>query len=110
MEKPEERSSDMYLEAQEYSFPFSFILPTNLPTSFEHNHGRIRYTITGTIDIPWSTNKNSSRVFTVLNNLDLNEMPSLRHPVEVNDSKTLCCGPCRSGPIFAEFSLKKSKH
>ena len=46
-------NQDLYLEAGDYSFPFSFTLPPNLPSSFEVWHGHIRYRITATIDVPW---------------------------------------------------------
>ena len=46
-------NDDLYLEVGDHSFPFRVILPMNLPTSFEHHIGRIRYSIEGIIDIPW---------------------------------------------------------
>lgn len=49
------------MEVGDYSYPFSVVLPPNLPTSFEHNIGRIRYSIRGTIDIPWYTVNNFLR-------------------------------------------------
>ena len=45
--------NDLYLEVGDYSYPFQFILPINLPSSFEHFIGKTRYTVEGTIDIPW---------------------------------------------------------
>lgn len=44
---------DLYLEAGNVSYPFQYLLPYNLPTSFEHDVGRVRYEIDATIDIPW---------------------------------------------------------
>lgn len=46
-------SSDLFLEVGNVSYPFEFILPNNLPTSFEYSHATTRYTLTGNIDIPW---------------------------------------------------------
>ena len=46
-------NQDAYLEVGEFSFPFQFALPPSMPTSFEHSIGRTRYSINGTIDIPW---------------------------------------------------------
>lgn len=51
MKKDPER--DLFIEAKSYTFPFEFKLPENLPTSFEHLNGRIRYSIKATVDIPW---------------------------------------------------------
>ena len=47
------QGNDLYLEVGDYSYPFQFTLPINLPSSFEHQIGKTRYTIEGTIDIPW---------------------------------------------------------
>ena len=44
---------DLYLEAGIHNLPFNIILPTQLPTSFEHQFGQIRYSVRATIDIPW---------------------------------------------------------
>ena len=46
-------SDDLYLTVGDHSYPFSIILPSNLPTSFEHSIGYIRYYLYATIDIPW---------------------------------------------------------
>ena len=45
--------SDLYIESGETNYPFELQLPNNLPTSFQHQFGRIRYHARGTIDIPW---------------------------------------------------------
>jgi sporulation-control protein spo0M len=47
-------NDDVYLEpGQDYTYPFNVNLPVNLPMSFEHKVGQIRYSINGTINIPW---------------------------------------------------------
>lgn len=44
---------ELYIEVGTYTYPFMLELPENLPTSFEHSNGFIRYSIIGNIDIPW---------------------------------------------------------
>ncbi|CAF0761104.1 unnamed protein product [Brachionus calyciflorus] len=100
-------NSDLFLDPDEYTFPFFIELPNNLPTSFEHEVGQIRYTLSAKIEIPWAFNKNTKKSFTVLGQYDLNENPSLRLGLGVSDQKYLCCWPCRSDPIIANFSLMK---
>uniref|UniRef100_H2Y4Z2 Arrestin C-terminal-like domain-containing protein n=1 Tax=Ciona savignyi TaxID=51511 RepID=H2Y4Z2_CIOSA len=39
--------------------------------------------------------------------LDLNLIPSARHPATVNDSKTLCCLCCASAPITAQVHIDR---
>ena len=99
--------SDLYLEAGDYSYPFDIVLPPNLPTSFEHTVGQVRYSLYGTIDIPWAFDKHTTRSFTVVSHLDLNSNPSLRQGYGVSDQKVLCCGPCKSEPIIANFNILK---
>ena len=46
-------SGDLWLEVGEYTYPFQIMLPPMAPTSFEHSIGHVRYSIYGTLDIPW---------------------------------------------------------
>ena len=45
--------NDLYLECGDYNYPFQIQLPPNLPPSFQHQIGKIRYYVKVTIDIPW---------------------------------------------------------
>lgn len=45
-------NEDLYLETGDYSFPFEFILPKNLPSSFQHDLGKIKYSLKGVIETP----------------------------------------------------------
>ncbi|CAF0904985.1 unnamed protein product [Brachionus calyciflorus] len=101
-------NSDLYLEIGDYSYPFDIVLPPNLPTSFEHTVGQVRYSLYGTVDIPWAFDKHTTRSFTVVSHLDLNANPALRQGFGVSDEKVLCCGPCKSDPIIANFNILKS--
>ena len=101
--------SELYLESDLINYPFKFILNLSyLPTSFEHREAHIRYWVKATIEIPWSINKEAIRFFTVINPLDLNLLPDLRLPHGVSDTKTICCGPCKSDPVIIEFNTNKS--
>ena len=46
-------NDDLSLPVGDHSYPFSISLPSNLPTSFEHPIGYIRYSLNASIDIPW---------------------------------------------------------
>jgi hypothetical protein len=101
-------NQDLYIEVGDYSYPFQIMLPSHLPTSFEHSIGRVRYSIYATVDIPWAVDKHSQRSFSVINHLDLNSNPSLKTPYGVTDTKILCCGFCKSDPITATLGIMKS--
>ncbi len=51
--------------------------------------------------------KHTTKSFTVINNYDLNLYPALRQPYGASAEKILCCGPCASLPILANFSISK---
>ena len=107
LEKSEE-AAEYFLELGEYSFPFKFSLPLNIPSSFEYENARVRYSLNATIDMP-PDQKHVSRIFTIVNHFDLNSLPNLRQPVETSDSKTVkCFGPFSSGTVTGELNVKKS--
>jgi hypothetical protein len=65
------------MQPGEYSFQFSYQLPANIPTSFENDHGHVRYTAKAVIDRPWKFDHETKAGFTVIYILDLNADPSL---------------------------------
>jgi len=86
-------------------------LPPNIPTSFEHENGQIRYSISATIDIPWAFDKHTVRSFTVLSVSDLNLLdPILKQSYGVSGSKVFCCWCCASEPVMARFDVLKCLH
>ena len=98
---------DFFMEAGEYIYPFEFVLPAHLPTSLEHEHGKIHYSVRGTIDMPWSIGKHTEKSFKVLKSLNLNELgPSIRQPVEAKCTKNLLFS--FGGPIIVHFRIEKS--
>ncbi|CAF0905004.1 unnamed protein product [Brachionus calyciflorus] len=106
------QNDELYIEAGYYSYPFNILLPSNLPTSFEHRIGNIRYSLVATIDIPWAFDVHSVRSFSVLSHFDLNSMQALRQPMGVSGMKQFCCGPCKSDPVIISrpsFSVSISK-
>lgn len=81
-------------------YNFTCELPQHLPTSFEGNYGKIRYLVCATLDRPWKFNQTCKVAFTVLKPVDLNQDPSAGQPKRVELSKTFCCWPCRTRPLF----------
>ncbi|XP_061172553.1 arrestin domain-containing protein 3-like [Saccostrea echinata] len=91
----------------QHTFPFSFVLPPNLPSSFEGSTGHVRYIIKGTIDRPWRFDDHTVRAFSVLCALDLNQLPLASQGAEATDSKNLCCLCCKSGPIVGTLKVNR---
>ncbi|XP_056022792.1 arrestin domain-containing protein 3-like [Ostrea edulis] len=98
---------EQILHPGQHAFPFSFVLPPSLPSSFEGGIGHVRYTIKGTIDRPWRFDDHTVLAFTVLSALDLNQQPLATHGAEATDSKNLCCLCCKSGPITGTIKVNR---
>ncbi|KAM3873827.1 arrestin domain-containing protein 1b [Diretmus argenteus] len=66
------------LSAGEHSFPFQFLIPASVPTSFEGPFGKIVYRVRAAIDTPrFSKDYKAQRPFYLLNLLNLNEVPGI---------------------------------
>ncbi|CAK8692197.1 unnamed protein product [Clavelina lepadiformis] len=102
-------SNSNSLNAGQHVFPIQFQLPINLPSSFEAHTGHVRYSVEGKIRRSGIfSNYRTMTVFTVLDYLDLNEIPNAQIPVGAHDSKHLCCCCCRSGPVEADLQIDKA--
>lgn len=69
---------EITLEPGEHTYPFTTHLPPNLPSSFEGEHGFIRYTVKGIVDRPWKFDQDVKMAFTVISPLDLNQDPTIK--------------------------------
>ncbi|WAR01022.1 ARRD3-like protein [Mya arenaria] len=80
-----------HLQAGHHTYPFSFLLPPNLPSSYESHIGNVRYSLKAKIDKPWKFDHKTQKMFTVVSMLDLNQQPS-----------------ATSGPIHALFRVDRA--
>ena len=79
-----------------HTFPFSLILPPNLPSSFEGQHGHVRYVVEAKIDRSgiFSFNKRKKHFITINSIVDLNQIQGAETSQTNSNSKTfglLCC-------------------
>lgn len=87
-------------------YNFSSPIPTQVPTSFEGEFGKIRYTVQAILDRPWKFNQTSTVAFTVLKPLDLNQhLLTLKKRREEKLTKTFCCWPCTSNPLYVGVNI-----
>lgn len=66
---------EIELPPAQLAYPFNIQLPMNLPSSFEHEYGYVRYTIKAIFDRPWKFDHEVKSAFTVLSAFDLNRRP-----------------------------------
>lgn len=111
------------LQPGRHNYNFEFPLPDSLPPSFEGDYGRIRYVLQvklntdktkrglNATEMFMESNENedptTERVFLVMSNLDLDDFPLTKHPVEALDETafTLCCVPL--GAVTSLVSIPK---
>lgn len=91
-----------------YRYDFEYLLPPNIPASFEASYGEIRYYIEAKLDIPWAFDKEFIEEITVVRFNDLNLFPDLRNPIEEEEIRHFCCLFCQSGPLIMTVSLPHS--
>ncbi|XP_004207784.1 arrestin domain-containing protein 3 isoform X1 [Hydra vulgaris] len=97
-------------EAGRFFFPFNFILPPVLPSSFEGLHGHIRYKVYAEIDKPWKFNDKTTRAFSINELIDTN-LPNY-NSVQPNGSthKDVGCCCCAAGPLDLTASIDRSAY
>ncbi|XP_075210392.1 arrestin domain-containing protein 3-like [Lycorma delicatula] len=92
-------NSEIELPAGTHTYNFTASLPPTLPSSFEGEHGKVRYTATATLDRPWKFDQHTTAVFNVVSPIDLNYNLKAKEPVKQELEKSFCCCWCKSGPL-----------
>lgn len=54
-------------------FPFTHALRRDIPNSFEHNIGNVRYSIKAIFDRPWKFDHEVTKIFTIESPLELDQ-------------------------------------
>lgn len=101
-------SSEVEIPAGENVYPFQTTLPPRLPTSFDGEHGHVRYTIRAILDRPWKMDEEAKLFITVVTPVDLNFLGQVKEPVKREANKTFCCLCCKSGPLTLAGSIPYS--
>ncbi|GMR44376.1 hypothetical protein PMAYCL1PPCAC_14571 [Pristionchus mayeri] len=106
----QEDGKDRVLPAGHHEIPFSYTLPKSLPSSFEGDHGFVRYTCRAIAERPWDFDIVSRTAFTVVGIEDINSDPALCEPTCATESNQTVAALCwkASGSVQAELSLTKS--
>ncbi|XP_043270376.1 arrestin domain-containing protein 2-like [Venturia canescens] len=95
---------NVIIEAGYHTYPFSFLLPHNIPSSFECFGGSVRYTIKAIMDRPWKLNHQTRLVFTIEAPFDLNEVPAARSNMSEGGEEFFFGFPCL-GPGSMKYNF-----
>ncbi|CAH1780772.1 unnamed protein product [Owenia fusiformis] len=88
-------------------YEFMYPLAMSLASSFEGEHGYVRYMAQATLEMPDEPDLHIKKGFTVLSVLDLNEEKNVKDVALAEVSKTLCCLCCATGPITATIKIPR---
>ncbi|XP_037956702.1 arrestin domain-containing protein 3 [Teleopsis dalmanni] len=83
-------------------------IPEDSPSSCKGPFGYIAYSISLTIEKPWSFDEVFRKPIIVLQNLNLNHSPEFALPIRDESVKYFCNWPCKSGPICVQLILPYS--
>ncbi|ORZ37744.1 or S-antigen, N-terminal domain-domain-containing protein, partial [Catenaria anguillulae PL171] len=89
----------------QYAFPFSFQLPADAPSSYESDHGRIRYKLRAYLDRPWKSDWVTHTRFHVAGQLDPLVSTSFANTRTAEASKQVCCWIWNQGSLHARLDV-----
>uniref|UniRef100_A0A914I6J9 Arrestin C-terminal-like domain-containing protein n=1 Tax=Globodera rostochiensis TaxID=31243 RepID=A0A914I6J9_GLORO len=96
------------LHAGTHEIPFSYVLPKNLPNSFEGEFGFVRYTCRAVCESPWDFDTVCFLPFTVVGIEDLNcEAELLSLPLETRCSHSVGAFCVRLGSVSTELRIAR---
>ena len=103
-----QQSPDGKLPPGQYNWPFTFVIPASVPSSFEGKFGNIRYMLMGRIVT--GALKHNHDVMTVIPVQQLLQItdPRLLQPVRTEVQKTVGCLCCTSQPIVLTVAVPKT--
>ncbi|KAI4454691.1 arrestin domain containing protein [Holotrichia oblita] len=101
-----EENEDLILGSGKHVYPFKFILPTNIPSSYEGQYGYVRYTIKVILKKHYYGDE-TKMAFTVISPFDLNLQPNIKEINQISNEKDLKMAWWSIGPIY--YSLKTDK-
>ncbi|XP_076175389.1 arrestin domain-containing protein 3 isoform X2 [Ptiloglossa arizonensis] len=102
------KNSRVHIPVGYQRYTFQFQLPNNIPSSFEHRYGHVRYTVKAVLDRPWKFDQECKTAFTVVSILDLN---TERHKCLGIDDEAYknfytCC--CETGSVNVGVRIPSS--
>lgn len=98
--------ADWTIKSGRSIYPFQFILPLGLPSSFDGEHGSIEYSLDAVIGQSWAFDYKAHAKFPVVGVVDLNNEPTAQVPVVVKACKTFGV-IFQSGPLDVTLRIPR---
>ncbi|KAL3866420.1 hypothetical protein ACJMK2_043721, partial [Sinanodonta woodiana] len=107
VQKEQGQKEDIMFQKDVYIYPFSIQLPSGIPVSFEGLHGNVRYELEVIVVRSWAFSMSQIALFTVVSELNLNELPNISMPMTASKEDTVCSLWCTSGTIAATVTAER---
>ena len=96
------------LEAGKHNFSFSFVLPSNLPSSFEGQYGHVRYYIKAKLcGSGFCSLKKTLQSITIVSICDLNSIPGAEKSKTNSNTKTFGVLSLQSEPLSTTLTIPR---
>ncbi|CAD5125063.1 DgyrCDS13304 [Dimorphilus gyrociliatus] len=105
--KQGEKENEILVQSGTHKYPFRIQLPNVLPSTFLAEHGGIEYWARVKLERPWKHNHTVKKRITITSVVDLNSLPKMMTPVELNseEHQTVMC--CTLGQIVCSWYLER---
>ena len=81
--------SSTSIQAGETNFPFSFVLPRNIPGSFEGTYGKIEYKLEAKVEISWATDPKARQKIAIVTKQEMPNEQSVHANLDNNGARPL---------------------
>ncbi|XP_059473861.1 arrestin domain-containing protein 17-like isoform X2 [Neocloeon triangulifer] len=83
---------EMVVDGGQHRYPFNFNLPRDIPSSFEGEHGYVRYCLSAVVDRPWRSDLETTVPLNVVALVDLNNIdPPIAEPATASQAHMFSC-------------------
>eukprot|EP00794_Sanderia_malayensis_P020081 gene20081-22051_t len=89
-----------------FSYPFVFVVPQHLPTSFDGTYGHIKYGLEASIDRPCKFDHDIKQPLQIIEIIDTNKEEFLKRSGDSKSSEVGCC--FRSGMLSLDAHLSRT--
>ncbi|GAB6024031.1 hypothetical protein CHUAL_008753 [Chamberlinius hualienensis] len=94
-------------DAGDFNLAFQFKLPSNLPTSYEGEKGYVRYVAMASVTRSWNSNYRTTKPFTIVSIVDLNNIPGVDKPVSKHESRKFGFFIFKAGSVTTKAGVNK---